>query len=240
MLTAIYTTILYQPLYNILIFLYNIIPGQDVGIAIIALTVLIKLLLYPLSRKSIKSQKDLQELQPKIDQLKEQYKDDREKMAGEMMKLYKESKVSPFSSCLPLLIQLPFFIAVYQVFRSGLTSESFDLLYSFVANPNQINHIFLGLIDLSRPNVVLALLAGAGQFFQTKMYTRRKPEQKSTGSKDENMMAMMNKQMLYVMPIFTVVIGFSLPGGLTLYWLVTTLLMIFQQYFIFKKKTDAT
>ncbi|HEX9664790.1 MAG TPA: YidC/Oxa1 family membrane protein insertase, partial [Patescibacteria group bacterium] len=230
MLTAIYTTILYQPLYNILIFLYNIIPGQDVGIAIIALTVLIKLLLYPLSRKSIKSQKDLQELQPKIDQLKEQYKDDREKMAGEMMKLYKESKVSPFSSCLPLLIQLPFFIAVYQVFRSGLTSESFDLLYSFVANPNQINHIFLGLIDLSRPNVVLALLAGAGQFFQTKMYTRRKPEQKSTGSKDENMMAMMNKQMLYVMPIFTVVIGFSLPGGLTLYWLVTTLLMIFQQY----------
>lgn len=236
MLSTIYNVILYQPLYNILIFLYNVIPGHDIGIAIILLTVIIRLILYPLSRQSIKSQKALQDLQPKMDQIKVQYKDNREKSAEAMMKLYKESKVNPFSSCLPVLIQIPFLIAVYQVFRTGLTAEHFELLYPFVANPGQIDPLFLNLVDLSKPNVVLAVLAGVAQFFQTKMLSTKKPPQKVEGSKDENMMAIMNKQMLYMMPILTVFIGLSLPGGLALYWLIITLLMVLQQYLVFRKK----
>ncbi len=236
----IYNLIFYQPLFNILIWLYNIIPGHDVGLAIIVLTIIIRGVLFPLYYQSIRSQKALQDIQPKIDELKKKYKDDKEKMAQELMILYKSEKVNPFSSCLPLLIQLPFLIAVYQVFRHGLNSENFELLYPFVSNPGQINPISLGFINLAAPSIILAFLAGVAQFWQAKMMVTRKPPllkgQEIQGSGDEKMMAMMNKQMVYFMPIFTVIIGISLPAGLTLYWFITTLLMALQQLWMFKRK----
>ncbi len=235
-MAQLFTTILYQPLLNLLVFFYNLIPGHDLGIAIIVLTIIIKLALYPLSRQSIKSQKALQDLQPKMEALKKQYKDDKEKLAKEMMALYKNEKVNPFSSCLPLLIQLPFLIAVFQVFRTGLDPASLNLLYPFVQNPGQLNPISFGLIDLSKPYIILAVLTGAAQFWQTKMLTTKRPPKAMPGAKDEDMMAMMNKQMLYFMPIMTVVIGVSLPAGLVLYWFLTTLLTVFQQQIMFKKK----
>jgi len=237
-MVEIFNIIFYQPLFNLLVYFYNIIPGNDIGIAIIVLTVIIKLLLYPLSIKSIKSQKALQDLQPKIEALKAKYKDQKEKLASEMMELYKKEKVSPFSSCLPLLIQFPFLIAVYQVFRAGLSNGSFDQLYSFVANPGQINPIAFGFIDLSEPQIFLAVLAGAAQFWQSKMLISKKPEIKSEGSKDENMMTTMNRQMTFMMPIITIIIGFSLPGGLVLYWFVMTLLTALQQLITFNKGKD--
>lgn len=235
-MAQLFTTILYQPLLNLLVFFYNLIPGHDLGIAIIILTIVIKLALYPLSHQSIKSQKALQDLQPKMEALKKQYKDDKEKLAKEMMALYKNEKVNPFSSCLPLLIQLPFLIAVFQVFRTGLDPASLNLLYPFVQNPGQLNPISFGLIDLAKPNIILAVLTGASQFWQTKMLTTKRPPKAMPGAKDEDMMAMMNKQMLYFMPIMTVVIGVSLPAGLVLYWFLTTLLTVFQQQIMFKKK----
>ena len=90
-----------RPIFNLLIFIYNTVPGQDLGVAIILLTIVIKLILFPLSQKSIRSQKALQQLQPRIDALKKKYGSQREKMAQEMMALYKEQKVNPLSSCLP-------------------------------------------------------------------------------------------------------------------------------------------
>src|SRR3989339_1157759 len=130
---AFHHTVLYQPLFNALIFFYNIIPGHSMALAITLLTVLIRVALWPLSAFSLKSQKALQDLQPKIDELKKQYKDDKAELAKATMALYKSQKVNPASSCLPLLIQLPLLIAVYQVFRSGLTTTNFSELYSFVA-----------------------------------------------------------------------------------------------------------
>ena len=153
-----------------------------------------------------------------------------------MMALYKREKVSPFSSCLPLLIQFPFLIAVYQVFRTGLSNGSLDLLYPFISNPGEINAIAFGFLDLSKPQVVLAVLAGLAQYIQAKMLISKKPEVKSLGSKDESMMTIMNKQMTFLMPIMTVIIGVSLPGGLVLYWFVVTLLTVLQQFITFKKK----
>jgi YidC/Oxa1 family membrane protein insertase len=236
----LYHTILYQPLYNLLILFYNFIPWHDLGLAIILLTVLIKLILYPLSQQSIKAQKALQDLQPRIDELKVKFKDNKEAQAQEMMKLYKETKVNPFSSCLPLLVQIPFLIAVYQVFRTGLSSNHAELLYSFVSNPGTVNHLFLGFMNLSTANIVLAIIAGAGQFLQTKMFMTKKPAIKSEGSKDENLMAEMNKSMMYFMPIMTIVIGASLPAGLTLYWVTMTLLTILQQYFVLKNHNQSS
>lgn len=232
----LFQVIVYQPLYNILIFLYNVIPGHDMGVAIIVITILIRLLLWPLSKKSIEGQKAMQSLQPKIEALKQQYKDDKQKLTQATMELYKAEKVNPFASCLPLLIQLPILIAFYWALSAGLKSQRMDLLYSFVGNPGTIKTLAFGFFDLAKNSWVLAILAGAAQYWQTKMLPMQKPAIKTEGSKDENMMAMMNKQMLYMMPVMTVVIGGSLPGGLTLYWFLSTLLTGGQQWLMFRKK----
>lgn len=230
MLKEIFTAVLYQPLYNLLIWFYNVIPGNDLGIAIIFLTIFVKILLYPLFTQSIKSQKALSEIQPKVDELNKKYKDQKDKLGLALMELYKKEKVNPFSSCLPLLIQLPFLIAVYQVFIHGLTNGSFDILYPFINNPGKINTLSLGIIDLAKKSVVLAILAGIAQFWQSKMMISKKAI-KSSNTLTSNM----NKQMIYLMPLITIFIGSSLPAGLTLYWLFTTILSAFQQLIIFKK-----
>ncbi len=233
----LFKVILHQPIFNGFVALYNLIP--DVGVVIVVLTILIKVALYPLTNKSIKAQKSLTDLQPKLEELKQQYKDNQQQLAQETMKLYKEHKVNPLGSCLPLLLQLPIFLALYWVLRDALTKDSFDLLYRFVASPGHINSVSLGVFDLAKPNIVLAVLAGAAQFWQAKMFTRKQPPKKvGEAGKDESMMAAMNKQMLYVMPVMTVVIGLQLPGGLSLYWFFSTVLTALQQLVLFKKSKE--
>lgn len=232
MITDIYNLILYQPLFNLLVFFRNIIPSHDVGLAIIALTVFTKIILYPFSKQAIKSQKALQGLQPKIDELKRKYKDQKEQLAQEMLALYKRERINPLSSCLPLLVQLPFFIAIFQVFRNGLDPANLTLLYPFVKNPGLLDPMFLGVMDLSRPFLGLALVTGLAQFWQTRMLISKK-NQLDHNDETGSMATIMNKQMSYFMPIITVVIGATLPSGLLLYWLVTTLLTIIQQYYMF-------
>lgn len=236
-MSQLFTTIFYQPILNLLVFLYNTVSFQDLGVAIILLTVIIKAILWPLNKKSIKSQKDLQDLQPKLNELKKQYGDDKMGLSQATMNLYKESKINPLSSCLPLLIQLPFLFAVYRVFRDGLNSK-LDLVYSFINKPEVINGVFLGFLDLNKPSIYLAVLAGLAQFWQAKMMSTKKPEIKTDSAKDESMTSIMNKQMLYFMPAITIFIGISLPGGLTLYWFIITLLTALQQALIFKKKNS--
>lgn len=234
---GIFTTIFYQPILNLFVGLYNVIPGQDAGLVIIAITLIIRLILYPLYRKQVIAQKEMQDLQPKLNAIRAQHGDNKEAQAKAMMDMYKEHKVNPFSSCLPVLLQFPIFIAVYQVLRDGLTKpESFDLLYGFVSRPETLDPTFFGLLNLAQPNAVLAVLAGAAQFWQGKMLFSKRPEEavrKEPGAKDEDTMAMMNKQMMYMMPIVITFVGLSLPSGLSLYWLVTTLFMIAQQYIAF-------
>ncbi len=231
----IFSIIFYQPIFNLLIWLYNVL-GQNVALSILGLTIIIKLILYPFSRQSIKAQKALQDIQPKINELKEKYKDDNQAMTREMMALYKQEKVNPFSSCLPMLVQLPFLYAVFRVFRDGLNSEGFNLLYPFVSNPGHIDPFILGY-DLSHPLWVIGLLAGLAQFWATKMLMKTKQNALVAQGKPDAT-AMMNKQMLYFMPGLTVIFGLSLPGGLMLYWLANTLLQILQQYIMFGKKAS--
>lgn len=234
----IFNTYIYEPIFNLLIWLYNIIPGHDIGLAIVVMTVIVRLAFYPLSRKSIESQKALQDLQPKLEELKKKYKDNREQLGQEMMKLYKENKVNPASSCLPLLIQLPFLFAIYRVFATGLANGSLDIIYPFIHNPGSINTISLGFVDLAEKQWVLAVLAAIAQFWQAKMLSAKRPEVKSEGSKDEAFASIMNKQMVYVLPLFTLWIGLRFPGGLTLYWLITTLWTAGQQLLVFKKQKE--
>lgn len=232
-MNTLFQSIFYQPILNLLVFLYN--TFGDLGLAIIFLTLIVKLILFPLSKKSIKSQKSLQDLQPKIDELKLKHKDDKQAQSVALMALYKENKVNPFSSCLPLIIQLPFFFAIFKVFKDGFAQNHLELLYPFISNPEIINTITFGFFDLSEKNVILAVLAGLAQFWQGKMMHVKKPEIKTEGSKDENMLSVMNKQMLYVMPVVTIFIGLSFPAGLTLYWFLTTLFTVAQQKLVFSK-----
>lgn len=230
----IYHLLLYKPLFNLLVFLYNTVAFHDLGLSIILITLLIKIILYPFSSKSIKSQKALQDLQPKVEEIKNKYKDNKELLGKAMIDLYKKEKISPFSSCLPLLVQFPFLIAVYNVFKDGFKVESLNNLYNFIANPGNINPVAFGFLNLAEKNIILALLAGLAQFWSGKMLITKKQPVVS-GAEDENMATAMNKQMLYLMPVITVFIGISLPGGLTFYWFLTTILTVAQQFVVFKK-----
>ncbi|MCF6276231.1 MAG: YidC/Oxa1 family membrane protein insertase [Candidatus Magasanikbacteria bacterium] len=230
----LFQAILYQPIFNALVALYNVIP--DVGVGILIITIIIKFALYPLTNISLKSQKKLTDIQPKLAELKKKYKDDKQTLAAETMKMYKESNVNPLSSCLPMLLQLPVFLALFWVLKDSLGTTDFSLLYSFVSAPEVLDPMSLGFIDLSKSNIVLAVLAGAAQFWQAKMMqTKKAPKVAGEGAKDENMLSSMNKQMLYFMPVLTVIIGMQLAGGVALYWFLSTLLTALQQLFILKR-----
>jgi YidC/Oxa1 family membrane protein insertase len=225
-------TVFYQPIFNLLVFLYNTIAFRDIGLAILFITLIVRLILYPLSKKAIKSQRDLQTIQPELEEIKEKYKDNKEKMGPEIMALYKEKKINPFGSCLPLLVQLPFFIAIYRVFFDELKGGAIlnsSALYPFVTNPGSLDTIAFGFFNFAEKSLPLALLAGLAQFWQGKMMM--------TKSKSNNPAAAITNQMMYMMPVVTVLIGASFPAGLTFYWLLTTLFSVAQQYIVlgFKK-----
>lgn len=236
MLTTLFNEVLYRPLFNALVFFYNIVPGHDFGIAIILFTFLITLILSPLSYKLIKSRKELSLLQPKIKEIQKKFKDKQEQ-SRELMKLYKEHGANPLSGCLPLLIQLPILFALYRVLLRVLQPESLTVLYSFIKNPGTINPLFLGIIDLSIANPVLAVLAAVAQFFYSKIttkYSMPTPQPTSSGASTD-IQKRMAKQMSFIAPIMILIIGLRLPAGLTLYWLIYAVLTSIRDYYLSKR-----
>lgn len=233
----IFRTILFQPLFNALIFFYNL-TGGSLGIAVVLLTVFIRVLFFPLFQKSLRSQMAMVKLQPELEKIKQKYPKKDEQMRR-IMEFYKEKKVSPMGGCLPLLIQLPIMIALYQVFLHGFEPQTLNSIYSFISRPESIDPMFLGIIDLSQKNFVLAGLAGVGQFWQSKMVT---PLKSAGSSASSDFAGMMSRQMLYLGPALTIFILISLPSVVGIYWLITTIISIFQQYLVagrfFNKKTE--
>lgn len=238
MIATIFNELLYKPLFNLLVFFYNVVPGHDFGIAIILVTLLIRIVFFPLSKKGIKSRKALEELQPKIKELKKKCKD-KEEQARETMKLYKEHKVNPASGCLPILIQLPIFIALYRLFIniSEMITNNGQLegIYSFITNPGTINPMFLGLVNLAVPNIFLAILAGVLQFVQGKLMMKTSTTGTQSPGQKMDIQQTMGRQMTYFMPLIIVFISLKLPAGLPLYWAVTTLFGIGEHLLINRK-----
>lgn len=226
---TIYNEILYKPLFNIAVFLYNIIPGHDFGIAIIVLTVLVRIAFFPLTRKTIKSQKAMNDLAPKIQEIKEKFKDDKSAQSAATMRLYKENNINPLAGCLPLIIQIPILIALYKVFMgiALFKPESAGLLYGFISNPGVINKFFLGFLDITIKNPILAVLSGVLQFLQARETSIQ--NKANTGNKQ---MAALNSQMLYFFPVMIIIIGWNLPAGLMLYWTTATAFSIVEQKYI--------
>ncbi|MDO8663333.1 MAG: YidC/Oxa1 family membrane protein insertase [Candidatus Wildermuthbacteria bacterium] len=235
-----FNLILYQPLFNALILLYQYLPGRDFGVAIIVLTAAIRTILYPSMVQSLKSQKTMSELQPRLKEIQQKFKDDKERQAKETMEMYKKEKINPLGGCLPLLIQLPILIALYQVFWKGFEVNEMANLYSFVPHPAQISPTFLGIINLAAPSIVLAILAGITQFFQAwhqNKYGMQKP--KTGAEKTDQFSSMMQKQMIYFFPFFTFFILWKMPSAIGIYWITTNLFSIFQQYLVFRKPSPA-
>lgn len=237
MLADIWNTVLYEPLLNALAFLISIVPGGDVGVAVIALTILVKVVLFPLSQKSLKSQAKMAELAPEIKKIKDSGKS-KEEQAKLTFELYKKNKTNPFSGCLLLLIQIPIIFALYYVFYRGLNFQE-GLLYSFVKIPEDMNMNFLGLLDISEKKIlILAVLAGVSQFFQA--YFMPKPTLSGdAGSFQDNFQKSMQVQMKYIFPFIVAFIAYSVSGAIALYWIVSNIFAIGQQVYINKKRKDA-
>jgi len=215
MISQLFNEVLYRPLFNFLVFLYNIIP--DFGITIIILTIIIRLLLLPLNKKAFASQEAMKKIQAKIKKMQKKHKDDPMAKGQAMMDLYKKNNVSPFSSFMPMLIQFPLLIALFKVLNNLFKPESMNALYSFVPRPDIINPKFIHLINLSQASIVLAIIAGGLQLLQMYIISGK-------GS----------SKFVYFFPILTVFIGIRLPAGLPLYWVVLTLSSILEHK-IFKK-----
>ena len=226
MLANLYNQILYEPLYKFLAFLCNTIPGHDLGIAIIVLTLLIRVILFPLSQKSIKSQMRMAQFKDQIKDIQNKYKS-KEEQSRELMKFYKENKINPFSGCLPLIIQLPILLALYRVFINVLDPKNGLLL----------GHTFLGIIDLSVASPILAILAGVSQFFASRLAMKRTVTMPQPGASDKtaNAQKSMSKQMAYFFPIITIFIAWKFPAGLAFYWVVSTVLGLIQDYYLYNK-----
>ena len=228
----IYNEILWRPLFNGLVFFYNTLPGSDLGLSIIALTITIRTLLIPLMYKAQKAQRDLAIIQPKIKQLQEKHKDDREAQGKALMALYAEHKVNPFSGCLVTLIQLPVLIALFQVFRNGFDVSLLSYLYHFVNNPGALNPISFGVLNLSKGNIYLGIIASLTQYFQIKL--TMPPDASSPRAGDFS--HAMRIQSMYVFPLLILLWSYSLPSALTLYWTVVNIFGIVQEVIVKKKR----
>ena len=190
---------------SMLVFMHNL--TGNFGLAIIGVTILMKIILLPLTLKQDKSMKSMKKLQPELDKIKEQYKGDSKMLNQKTMELYQKHKVNPAGGCLPLLVQLPILWALFGVLRGGIVPQDSTFLWMQLVQPD--------------PYYILPVLNGVVSFVQ----------QKVMGSSDNPQM----KNMMYMFPIMMVFISYKMPAGLQIYWLTSSLAGVIQQYLIMKK-----
>lgn len=230
MISNFFKQLIYVPFVNILVALIVFLPGHSAALAIIVFTLALRFVLLIPSRKALESQKKMTALQPEINEVREKYKSDQQEQARALMALYEKNEISPFGSCLPLLIQLPVLIVLYRILQTGFTADTLSVLYSFVPHPDIINNNFFG-IDLSHPDTtyILPVLAAGLQFIQTlaAMAVSKKNKQKMPG-----------QNMILIFPLMTLLIANQISAGAVLYWVTTTIFGIFQQVAVNRGRTN--
>ncbi len=225
-------TIIYEPLYNILIILLNI-PYFDAGIAAIVLTLLVKIALFPISKKTVITQLKMKSTNKELQEIKEKYKD-KETQALKVMEFYRKHQINPFGSILGIVIQIPIIYSLYHIFlHSGLPVVDMDLLYNFIKAP-EVSMKFLGLWDISQKSLVFAILAAVSSFFQMH-FSNQDTDTKVAPGKTEDLSKMMTRQMKYTLPIVVFFISWRISAVIALYWFVSNLAGIAQDYIIKRK-----
>jgi YidC/Oxa1 family membrane protein insertase len=230
---TIWTTFIYNPIYNALIFTAQHVTFQDVGLAVVLVTICIRFLLLPLSKKSIVGQYKMRALEPKLAAIKAKGLS-KEEEAKETFALYKSEQINPFSGCLYLLIQLPILFALYFVFSKGVIQP--DHLYSTLTTEG-LRNTFIGLLDITKPFLPLAILAGLTQGIQASLMP--KPATTENGGLQQQFAKSMSTQTRYVLPIIIILIASRLAAAVSLYWVVTNIFSILQELY-FRKKLSLT
>ena len=244
-MSYIWHTFFFDPVYNSLVFFIDVVPGGDVGIAIILTVVLVKLILLPVSLKAARTQLLMNEMEPRMREIKETYKDNREEQAQRTLELFQKNKVNPFSSILLLFIQIPIVIALYfSVYKGGgvaLPEINVALLYSFIPTPETVSMFFLGLMNIAEKSMPLALLAGITQFIHTRLSMPKlapREEGKEQSFKDDFNRSL-QLQMRYVMPVIIVVAAYTISAAIALYFTISNLMSIGQEYVVRHKGLKA-
>ncbi|MBI2453534.1 membrane protein insertase YidC [Candidatus Peregrinibacteria bacterium] len=239
----IWNSFFFRPIYNTLIFFAKFLPFHSLGASIILITILIRSILLLPSQRAMRAQKKLQEIQPKLEKIRKKYATDQQKLAMETMTIWKENKVNPLTSCLPIIIQMPILIGLFYAVRNGINPDKTYLLYEPLKsfNLSNINTLFLGILDLTKNDIfVLPIVVGLLQFIQMKLSmakkAKKKEEPKKEGMPD---MEIVTKSMTYFMPIMIAVFTITLPAGVGLYWGVSTLYGIGQQWVINKESKQS-
>jgi YidC/Oxa1 family membrane protein insertase len=239
-----------RPLYNGLVLIMNLVPGIDVGIAVIIFTIIVRLVLFPLSKSALITQVRMKEIEPEANKIKAQYASDKQLQATKTMELYKTKGVHPFSGILLLFIQLPILFALISVFYRIIPTIDPSLLYSFVHIP-VVKATLLGL-DLTKKNLILALITGVVQFLQLHYSVASRQQRNSmqttvkNGAKSDsasNFANSMNTQMQFMMPIVAFAsIYWLIPSRypqaasiIAIYWSVSALFTFGQELYIRKK-----
>jgi len=242
MFSSIWHNFFFDPVYNSLVFFIDIIPGGDVGLAIIATVLLVKTILLPISIKAVKTQKIMREIEPKLKEIKEKHKEDKQEQAQAMMAVYRDAGMNPFASILLVLLQIPIIIALYFSVSTGggvsLPDINVDLLYSFIAEPTAVTMDFIGLVDINGRSLFLALAAGVTQYIHVTL-TMPKLAPKEPGAEPnfkDDFMRNMQTQMKYVMPVLITVVAYTISAAIALYFLVSNLTSIAQEYFVRKHR----
>ncbi len=230
----------YKPIYNAFFLLLWLTPGHYVGFAIIALTLLVRFAIYPLTLKSIKAQRAMKDLDPKIKALKEKHKEDKNALSMAMMELYKQENVSPMSGCLPLLIQIPVISTLFFVLK-GIAVVNTDLLYSFTPHIAQPSLAFFGL-DLAGQSLLLALLVGLTQYYSTHLSMGPKTAKKvvkdgEKASFADDFQDSMQMNMRYFLPALLAFTAYKLTAAVALYWVTSNMFTIGQELYV-RAKSD--
>lgn len=236
---GIFSTVFYQPLYNTLVYILSVVPGANVGVAIILLTFVVRGALLPLSHKSVVSQAKMRTLTPHLEKLKEKHKDNKQEQARKVMELYKEHGINPFSGCLLVLLQLPIIFALYFVFFKGLPNLNAEHLYSFVHLPSAVSMMFLGII-LSKKSVILAVFAAVTQYYQIKLSIPvMAPLEKGVKpSFKDDFARSFNMQMRYMLPIIVFGVSYSISAAIALYWTTSNLFSILHELYVKRKAEE--
>ncbi|HBD24716.1 MAG: hypothetical protein A2566_03255 [Candidatus Zambryskibacteria bacterium RIFOXYD1_FULL_40_13] len=229
-----YNTIIFEPFYNGFIFLMNLLPFFDAGVIIVIFTIIVKIIILPLSIKASKAQIAMKGTEKDLQLIKEKYKDNKPEQSKKIMEYYKEKGINPLASVFILLIQLPILIGLYQVFiKSGLPKINTAILYSFIGTPDVINMMFLGIINISEKSMALALIAGITTYFQIS-YTAGTQTNQATGTQGDIARAMA-VQMKYFFPVLMTFIAYTISSAIAIYLITSNIFALGQEIYIKKK-----
>jgi YidC/Oxa1 family membrane protein insertase len=232
-ISTLFNAAFYNPIYNALVALVAILPGSDVGVAVILVTIAIRLLLLPFSLSAARTQRAMKVLEPKIKELKEKHRGDKEKEALETFALYKEAQVNPFSSIATLFIQIPVLLALYWVFyHDALSALNTARLYSFTPTPAHVSLLFLGIMSVANKSILLAFLAGITQFFQAHVALTGTMKPSDEKGMQNDFQRVMGMQLKYVFPFIIGVISYTTSGAIALYFITTNLMGVLQEWYV--------